>query len=160
MIDANSNAHTTFIIRKGEAADFPEIMKVWESSVKATHWFLKTEDFEYYKLIAPKELLPMVDLRVLTINEKIIGFIGADNKHLEMLFIEAESIGKGYGKVLLNYALEQLGITTLDVNEQNEKALGFYKKAGFKIVARSEKDGMGKDYPILHMSIKENTRID
>ncbi|MDR1624080.1 MAG: GNAT family N-acetyltransferase [Tannerellaceae bacterium] len=156
MIKTSSNTHNSLQIRKGQRIDFPEIMNVWESSVKATHDFLKLEDFEFYKRIGSKDFLPAMDLYVLQLDEKIIGFIGVSDKHLEMLFVEANSIGKGYGKALLSYAVEHLGITTLDVNEQNEKALTFYEKAGFRIVGRSEKDGMGKNYPILHMGIKVN----
>lgn len=75
-------------------------------------------------------------------------------KDLEMLFINAYFRGKRYGKILLNYAIERLGITTLDLSEQNEQALGFYEKAGFRIVGRSEKDAMGKDFPILHLKLE------
>ena len=34
---------------------------------------------------------------------------------------------------------------------RNEQALGFYLKYGFSVVSRSERDGTGKPYPILHM---------
>ncbi len=42
-------------IKTATTEDYPEIMKVWESSVKATHHFLKQEDFEFYKHIAPTD---------------------------------------------------------------------------------------------------------
>ncbi len=141
----------SFKLKKATVSDYPEIMKVWESAVKATHHFLKPEDFEFYKHMGQTKYLPAVDLYVLRIEKTIIGFIGVSGKHLEMLFIDADSRAKGYGKVLLNYAIRNLGITTLDVNEQNEQALGFYKKMGFSITGRSEKDAEGKDYPILHL---------
>ena len=92
----------TFQIRKGGPTDFTEIMKVWESSVKATHHFLKAEDFEFYKRLGKTKYLPSVDLYVLRIENTIIGFIGVSGKHLEMLFIDADSRSKGYGKILLN----------------------------------------------------------
>lgn len=151
MIKRIYNTHNQFQIRKGGTTDFTEIMKVWESSVKATHHFLKPEDFAYYKKMGPTKYLPAVDLYVLRIEKTIIGFIGVSGNHLELLFIDADSRGKGYGKILLNYAIRNLGITKLDVNEQNTQALGFYQKAGFRISKRSEKDAEGKDYPILHM---------
>jgi putative acetyltransferase len=52
---------------------------------------------------------------------------------------------------LLTYAVTTLGATILDVNEQNEQALGFYLRMGFEVVGRSPLDGMGKPYPLLHM---------
>jgi len=39
----------------------------------------------------------------------------------------------------------------VDVNEQNEAALGFYKALGFSVVARSPTDAGGRPFPILHM---------
>lgn len=147
------NMKSQFRIETATDADYSEIIKVWESAVKATHHFLKAEDFEFYKQMVPTKYLPAVDLYVLRIENNIIGFIGVSCKHLEMLFIDADFKGKGYGKVLLNYAIEHLGITTLDVNEQNDQAFAFYKKMGFRISGRSEKDAEGKDYPILHLEL-------
>lgn len=39
----------------------------------------------------------------------------------------------------------------LDVNEQNEQAVGFYLHMGFEVAGRSELDGTGKPYPLLHL---------
>ena len=50
-------------------------------------------------------------------------------------------------------AIARLGATRVDVNEQNEPALGFYRHLGFAVVGRSALDGQGRPYPLLHMSI-------
>jgi len=47
--------------------------------------------------------------------------------------------------------VQALDALTLDVNEQNTQALGFYLHQGFEIVGRSPKDGLGQPYPLLHM---------
>jgi ribosomal protein S18 acetylase RimI-like enzyme len=52
---------------------------------------------------------------------------------------------------LLDHAVSVFGATSLDVNEQNLQAVGFYRHMGFEIVGRSELDGAGKPYPLLHM---------
>ena len=44
----------------------------------------------------------------------------------------------------------------LDVNEQNPQAVGFYFKQGFEVIGRSEVDGMGQPYPLLHMRLRQN----
>ena len=150
-----TNRKSKFRIEKAGISDYPEIMRVWESAVKATHHFLKAEDFEFYKKLGTIQYLPAVDLYILQIEKTIIGFIGVSGNHLEMLFIDADFRGKGYGKVLLNYAVEHLGIITLDVNEQNEQAFEFYKKMGFRIAGRSEKDAEGTHYPILHLELPQ-----
>jgi putative acetyltransferase len=72
-----------------------------------------------------------------------------------MLFIHPGYRGKGIGKRLLEYAVQHLNATELDVNEQNPQAIGFYKNMGFVIVGRSDLDGMGKPFPLLHMKFSK-----
>lgn len=139
-------------IPKGEKADYSQLMAVWESSVKATHHFLKPEDFEFYKKIIP-DYFSNVDLYGIRSGETINAFMGISDSNLEMLFVSADSRGKGYGKNLLLYALDNLNVNKVDVNEQNIQGVGFYERFGFKVIGRSEKDSMGKDYPILHLSL-------
>ena len=57
------------------------------------------------------------------------------------------------GKILLNYAIESLEIISVDVNEQNPQAVGFYQHMGFHVISRSPIDDMGKPFPILHMKL-------
>jgi ribosomal protein S18 acetylase RimI-like enzyme len=139
-------------IPKGEKTDYSQLMAVWVSSVKATHHFLKPEDFEFYKKIIP-DYFSNVDLYVIRSGETINAFMGVSDDNLEMLFVSANSRGKGYGKNLLTHALNNLHIKKVDVNEQNIQAVGFYERFGFKVIGRSEKDSMAKNYPILHLSL-------
>jgi putative acetyltransferase len=136
------------------ASDFKEIIAVWEASVRATHHFLKEEDILFYKPLILNEYLKAVALFCIR-NEagRIEGFLGTAEDKLEMLFIRPAARGKGYGKTLLNYAVACLNVTKVDVNEQNEQAVGFYRYHGFETVSRSAVDGMGKPYPILSMAL-------
>ena len=42
------------------------------------------------------------------------------------------------------------GPLAVDVNEQNEAALGFYRSLGFELVGRSPTDSGGRPFPLLH----------
>ena len=139
--------------------EYKEVVEVWEASVRATHQFLKEEDIAYFKPLILNTYLDAVELRCYRDeNNAIIGFLGVADQNLEMLFIHPEHRGKRIGKTLLEYAINHLGISKVDVNEQNELAVGFYKHFGFEIIGRSELDASGKPYPILHMElIKQKT---
>lgn len=63
--------------------------------------------------------------------------------------------GKGYGKALLDFAINEKGLHKVDVNEQNESAFRFYINQGFEIISRDETDAQGKPFPILHLQLKE-----
>lgn len=100
-----------------------------ESAVKATYSFEKPKDFKFYKHLGATELSSTVDLYVLQSTEKIIGFIGVSGKHLKILFVDANSIGKGHRATLLNYAVEYLSVKTLDIPQK----LGWVKIAQYCI---------------------------
>jgi putative acetyltransferase len=136
--------------------EYKNVVKLWESSVRATHHFLKEEDIEYFKSLLLSTYLDVVELRCIRNNvKKIVGFLGVADQNLEMLFVSPEYIGKGIGRTLLDYSIYQLDITKVDVNEQNEQAVGFYKHYGFETIKRSEFDSSGKPYPILHMELRK-----
>lgn len=133
-----------------------QMILVWENSVRATHDFLSPSDIDYYKKIVSAIDFNTFQVFCLTEADKVLGFIGiADNK-IEMLFLAPEHIGKGYGKTLMRFAIDELGANKVDVNEQNQNATNFYTKFGFRTYARTDKDDEGKDYPILKMKLETN----
>ncbi len=132
--------------------DYDEMIAVWEDAVRATHHFLTEEQIQYYKPLIKNEYFPQVELRCARDTSRAIkGFIGVAGSKLEMLFVHSNAHGKGFGKQLLTYAVEEMGVTEVDVNEQNEGAVGFYQHCGFEVIERSEVDGQGNPFPILHM---------
>ena len=133
--------------------DYPEIIDLWEASVRATHTFLQESDIQFFKPLILHEYLKAVDLCCIKA-EKILGFIGVADQKIEMLFIHPDVRGNGIGKQLLSYAITEKGADKVDVNEQNEQAVGFYLHAGFTITGRSETDSMGKPFPLLFMTLK------
>ncbi|XRE42549.1 putative N-acetyltransferase YjaB [Tenacibaculum discolor] len=134
-------------------SEYQEVADVWEASVRATHHFLKEEDIAYFKPLILNTYLDAVELKCIKINHKIVGFLGVAEENLEMLFIHPEYRGKKVGKALLEYSIDKLNVDKVDVNEQNEQAVGFYQHFGFKTINRSELDATGKPYPILHMQL-------
>lgn len=141
------------MIREITEKDYPQLMSIWESAVLNTHDFLKKEDFNYYKEQIPGyfEHVTLVGFEEANV---LAGFMGVAEGNLEMLFIHNDYRGKGIGKKLIRYGMDRLEITKVDVNEQNIQAVGFYKHIGFHVLGRSESDGQGKEYPILHMGLE------
>ena len=140
------------MIREINTADYPRLLEIWESAVLNTHDFLKEEDFLYYKENVPS-YFPHVTLRGLEADGRLVGFIGIAESNIEMLFVDNDYRGRGIGKQLIRHAIDELGATKVDVNEQNAQAVGFYEHMGFNLVSRSELDAEGKPYPILHMQL-------
>ncbi len=129
------------------------LLKVWESSVRATHLFLSDTEIENIKEYVPQALKGIKHLIIAKKDDLPIAFMGIENDSLEMLFIHNDERGKGLGKKLIQKAIEEYGVKHLAVNEQNPQAKGFYEHMGFKVYKRSELDEQGNPYPILYMSL-------
>jgi putative acetyltransferase len=130
-----------------------QILTVWENSVLATHHFLTPSDFEEIKALV--SLINFNDFQVfcLTNEKKVLGFIGLTGKKIEMLFLDPRFLGQGLGRKLLSYAIDEMKANEVDVNEQNVKSLNFYQKFGFVTFERTDKDDLGKNYPLLRMRL-------
>ena len=138
---------------KGETGETirSSLLGVWERSVRATHSFLTEDDITAIRPDVSAGFA-MVRLFVAREGETIVGFAGVYEDGLEMLFVDADARGHGVGRLLLEHVCA-LGVKRLDVNEQNPIALGFYERMGFVVTGRSEKDGQGRAFPLLHMQL-------
>lgn len=131
-----------------------QLLIAWESSVKATHLFLSENEIESIKKYVPQALKQIPHLIIVENKNQVpVGFMGIENQHLEMLFVSNEERGKGLGKELLNYGIEQYSVNDLAVNEQNPLAKGFYEHMGFEVYKRTDRDEQGNPYPLLYMKL-------
>jgi putative acetyltransferase len=141
-------------VRPAGVEDRERLLDLWERSVRATHHFLEDSDVVALRPLVAEELASgAVDWWVLvSATEALIGFLGFASDTIEALFIDPDYHGQGGGKFLVAHA-QNLGAGALavDVNEQNEAALRFYKALGFSVVGRSPTDAGGRLFPTLHM---------
>jgi len=142
------------IIRQATNADHPQLLNIWLRSVRATHHFLQESDIKALLPQLRDIYLPAVELWVTVDAEDCpLGFIGLNENHVEMLFIEPDLRGKGIGRALLDHACSLRSQMSVDVNEQNPEAVGFYLHYGFVQTGRSPLDGEGRPFPLLHLSL-------
>lgn len=137
-----------------QPADHAAMLTIWEASVRATHHFVSDADIQLFRPLVQEAFAhPIALVCARDARQNVLGFVGVADHKIEMLFIDPIWRGRGVGKHLLRYAINVLNATALDVNEQNEQAVGFYRHEGFAVVGRSEVDAMGKPYPLLHMRL-------
>lgn len=127
-----------------------DLFNVWERSVRATHDFLTEGDIAAIAAYVPEALRLVPLLSIAEDDGKPVGFMGVEDDKLEMLFIDPDYRGCGIGRHMISHALER-GISLVDVNEQNQQAVGFYRYLGYKVIARDELDSQGMPFPILHL---------
>ncbi|MET3544275.1 putative acetyltransferase [Paenibacillus favisporus] len=136
--------------------DHDHLVELWYRAVRETHAFLTEADIAFYRRIVDEQALKHVEVWVEKDDSGVpLGFIGLDGSMVEMLFVDPDRHGQGIGTRLLRYA-EQLKGSRLrvDVNEQNDGAYAFYQRYGFVRTGRSELDGSGRPFPLLHLELK------
>jgi putative acetyltransferase len=141
-------------IRKYKDTWRKEMLALWEKSVRATHDFLDPADIDFFKNIVQGIDFNSFEVYCAFEGKEMIGILGVHERKLEMLFLDPDHIGKGYGKELMNFILNDLRVTKVDVNEGNHNATEFYKRFGFRVYERTDVDDHGKPYPILKMELQ------
>ncbi|WP_110686439.1 GNAT family N-acetyltransferase [Salinicola aestuarinus] len=143
--------------RRADRSDYHRLTQIWEAATRSSHAFLETYEIAVLKPLIASAYLPMLELVVhLDDAGTVTGFYGVDGHQLEMLFIAPRCQGLGVGRALVSHAIATHGIERVDVNEQNTRAVGFYRHLGFECVSRSATDGQGRPFPILHLHRKRH----
>lgn len=152
-----SASNTDLIIRacRGDE-EYAALVDIWRSAVRATHGFLNEADFARIELHLASDYFPAVHLTVAEKDGIPVGFAGVLDGVLEMLFVTDSVRGHGIGSALLAEVVARQAVSKVDVNEQNRGAHGFYASHGFVQIGRSELDGDGCPYPIIHMELPNN----
>lgn len=139
-------------IRMSRPSEAPSIIQIWKSSVDATHDFLTAHDRQEIE----KEVVGFFSETPVWVaanqQDQPLGFMFLREGHLEALFVDASARGLGVGKQLVSHALALHPNLSVDVNEQNQQAIGFYQHMGFQVTGRSERDSQGRPYPLLHLT--------
>jgi putative acetyltransferase len=144
-----------FNISPLSAKDYPQILLVWEASVRESHHFLTESDIQRYKAMIPDEYLSKAALFGLYPESGgLAAFIGITGDRIEMLFVHPANFKKGIGSVLCQFAIQELRASKVDVNEDNQGAFKFYTKMGLQVTGQS--DSGGDPFPVLHLRRNEN----
>src|SRR5262249_7662789 len=148
-------------VRRARPDDQDQLLELWERSVRATHRFLAESDVVALRPLVAHELAgDAIDWWVLESSHMAIGFLGFANDAIEALFLDPDHRGKGGGTLLVAHAQALAGgALSVDVNEQNDDALEFYRALGFEVVGRSPTDSGGRPFPLLHMKRVAPTTI-
>lgn len=143
-------------LRPNRRDEAPVLFDLWSGAVAATHQFLKPEDLDKIARIVRDDYLPFAAGLIVAAageNDRPVGFMELDGDHIDALFVENSCRRQGIGRRLVAHARALHPFLTVDVNEQNEGAVAFYRRLGFRRTGRSPTDSEGRPYPLLHLEI-------
>jgi len=134
-------------IRPSQPSDAKDLLRIWRDAVDASHRFLTPDDRAAIEPLVA-DYVRTAPLLVGTLDGKAVAFMGVTVQKIDSLFVEPVAQGKGIGRKLTDRVGRP---ATVDVNEQNEAAVRFYREMGFIVIGRSELDDQGRPYPLLHL---------
>lgn len=126
------------MIRQLQNKDIDKIMEIWLESTIDAHKFISKEYWNENYNIVKDVYIPISKTFIYEDNDDIRGFISIiNNDFIGALFVEKNYQSQGIGKSLIDYAKNLYDNLSLAVYKENEKALEFYKKMGFKIISEN-----------------------
>lgn len=142
------------MIRPAAPEDAARNLQIWRDAVRATHDFLTPDDLAAIDALVAGHLPTMVSWVKTDGRDRPQGFMAMTGAHIDALFVDPACHGQGIGRALVAHARTLHPDLTVDVNEQNPLAIGFYERLGFRRTGRSETDDQGRPYPLLHLELR------
>jgi putative acetyltransferase len=138
------------IIRTADTADFEAMARIWLEACRVGHPFLG-ETVLKAQLITVRDVYFPQAKNWVAEDVAVIGFIGMLGSHIGGLFVNPNAHQRGVGRRLVQHAAERLGNLSVEVYEQNQRAVAFYQKCGFVLIGRKERDDEGRPFALLQM---------
>ncbi|WP_346798001.1 GNAT family N-acetyltransferase [Halomonas sp. Bachu 37] len=115
------------------------------SFIPYSFWLSRIEDMKTV-------YLPNSETYVSVSESDVRGFVSLVDEHLAALFVHPSAQGQGYGKQLLVFAQSKRQVLSLCVYTQNRRAVGFYKKSGFRVLEERQEYHTGHPELLMEWS--------
>ena len=124
---------TTGIIRKPLPAEVESIIQIWLDGNMLAHPFIQP-DYWLCHIGYMREALPLSEVYISKVEEKIAGFVGLGGDYIAGLFVGKQYQSQGIGTSLIEFIKQQHFTLTLAVYKKNEKAIRLYSKHKFVVM--------------------------
>jgi putative acetyltransferase len=132
------------IVRKLKKEELDKVMEIWKLSTIKAHKFIDKKYWENNYDVVKNVYIPAADTFVYDDGQEIIGFISIiNNEFIGALFIDIDYQGLGIGSKLIDYVINKYKKLELAVYKENQDAVEFYKKKGFKVIKEQQNEDSG-----------------
>lgn len=134
-------------LRAATGADLPALARVAQRSYQSAFAdileddVLASRDADFF---AARLATTLEALIVAVDDENPLGFLLMTDGHIDMLFMDPESTGKGVGSRLLDYA-ERNGAKSLECFRDNHGARRFYERHGWRLDREYDREFAGRN---------------
>lgn len=118
-----------------ERAD--ELVRMWRTSFESGVGIVDPHPLAEQRAYLLSTVIPNNELRVATIDDRIVGFIAATTDSIAQLYVAVQLQRQGIGTTMLDWAKRNSnGSLWLHTFQCNRNAQTFYQQRGFTIVKR------------------------
>ena len=142
----------TVSIRTAREADFDTLTDLWERSARSTHAFMDDDAFAHQRPRIRDLLLPSMDVWVAEDHGELLGFVGARDAVVELLYVAPEAQGRGLGRALLSYVDGGAGPRSVEVFADNTVGVAFYRSQGFVEQLRYTVSVAGGSFDVMRLA--------
>ena len=137
------------MIRKFQISDTEQVMKLWLSGNMEAHSFVPEKYWQsHFKEV--QEALQQADVWVYDIDGNVHGFIGLINEYIAGIFVDKNYRSIGIGTQLVNFVKEKYDTLSLNVYQENPRAVAFYQSEGFSVLSEGiDEDTSKKEYTMF-----------
>ena len=134
------------MIREFQISDTEQVMKLWLSGNIEAHSFVPEKYWQsHFKEV--QEALQQADVWVYDIDGNVHGFIGLINEYIAGIFVDKNYRSKGIGTQLVNFVKEKYDTLSLNVYQENPRAVAFYQSKGLAVWSEGiDEDTSKKEY--------------
>ena len=120
------------MIRKLQKTDLPQVMQIWLNRNVEAHPFVP-RDYWVSNFEMVQEQLAGAEVFVYEAEKEVRGFIGLVGAYIAGIFVDKKYRSAGVGGQLLDFAKKQYDSLSLNVYQQNKRAVAFYLREGFSV---------------------------
>ncbi|MBK5253253.1 MAG: N-acetyltransferase [Peptostreptococcaceae bacterium] len=125
------------MIRELREEETNEIMKIWQEATIKAHQFIHESYWMELCAVIKENYIPNSETFVYEHDGIIKGFISmTEDGFISGIFVDVKYQGMSIGKGLMAFAKNTHSELTLDVYEENLKAVSFYKRTGFEVAGK------------------------
>lgn len=137
------------MIRPYEPGDAGAILKIWREASDYAHPFLSEAFQQEAEVLIRDTYLPMAETWLATQAGEPVGFIALIGDEVGGFFVRPSCHGRGYGRALMDHAVQLRGSLQLGVFRDNPVGRRFYDAYGFTVTGEQLDEASG--HPLLRM---------
>ncbi len=131
------------MIRDFKKQDLDRIMDLWLDTNISAHSFIDSGYWESnYDTV--KTMMPNATVYLYEENDIIQGFVGLMDNYVAGIFVSQQVQSSGIGKKLLDYVKDKKATLSLNVYQENSRAVNFYLRESFVISNEQIDENTGK----------------